>query len=254
MIHTGLVSVTFRSMTPEALVPLACRAGLEGIEWGGDVHVPHGDTARAREVGRMTRDAGLAVSSYGSYYRAGNPVSADNPDFRDVLASAAALGAPVVRVWAGSRGWADAGDSYRRAVEEDSRRIAGMAAGEGVRVAYEYHGGTLTDERHGARLLMERAGHPNLFCYWQPPAGLDREEAAAGLRDIAPWLCHIHVFYWKPGPVRRPLAEGAGDWRRFLEIAAALPGDRYALLEFAMGDDPAQMIRDAGVLRNIIQR
>ena len=32
---------------------------MEGIEWGGDVHVPPGDEARARDVAALTREAGL---------------------------------------------------------------------------------------------------------------------------------------------------------------------------------------------------
>ena len=49
-LKTGLVSITFREKSPEEIVGLVVEAGLDGIEWGGDVHVPHGDLAKAREV------------------------------------------------------------------------------------------------------------------------------------------------------------------------------------------------------------
>ena len=75
MIYSGLVSVTFRALSPAEIVELVARAGLEGIEWGGDVHAPHGDVARARDVYRRTVDAGLAIPSYGSYYRPGKPAA-----------------------------------------------------------------------------------------------------------------------------------------------------------------------------------
>ena len=71
MLKSGLVSVSFRSLPPEEIVRLAAGCGLGAIEWGGDVHVPPGDIANAARVGEMTRAAGLAVSSYGSYYRLG---------------------------------------------------------------------------------------------------------------------------------------------------------------------------------------
>ena len=71
MIQGGLVSASFRALAPGEIVDLVAQAGLAGIEWGGDVHVPHGDVACAREVYRRTVDAGLTVCSYGSYYRAG---------------------------------------------------------------------------------------------------------------------------------------------------------------------------------------
>ena len=45
-----LTSVTFRRMKPEEILRVAARAGIEGIEWGGDVHVPAGDLAAARRV------------------------------------------------------------------------------------------------------------------------------------------------------------------------------------------------------------
>ena len=44
-------------------------------------------------------EAGLAIAAYGSYYR----VEHDDPaPFEPVLATAVELGAPTVRVWAGS--------------------------------------------------------------------------------------------------------------------------------------------------------
>ena len=100
----GLVSITFRGLTPQQIINGAVDAGVEGIEWGGDVHVPHGELATAREVAERTRDAGLAVSSYGSYYR----FNESDVQFSHVLATAVALGAPVIRVWAGRQGSADA--------------------------------------------------------------------------------------------------------------------------------------------------
>ena len=90
--RTGLTSVTFRQKSVEEIIALAAQAGLSGIEWGGDVHVAPGDAASAAETARKTREAGLAVLSYGSYYRGG-----EGEDFAPILASARALGAPVIR-------------------------------------------------------------------------------------------------------------------------------------------------------------
>ncbi|MBD3315040.1 MAG: sugar phosphate isomerase/epimerase, partial [Chitinivibrionales bacterium] len=71
MLIPGLVSITFRRLSPSRIVGCAHGAGLASVEWGGDIHAPPGDLARAREVGSMTREAGLAVAAYGSYYRVG---------------------------------------------------------------------------------------------------------------------------------------------------------------------------------------
>ena len=143
MIKTGLTSVTFRKAQPLDIVRLVTQAGLAGIEWGGDIHVPHGDIARAQDVRQMTHDAGLEVSSYGSYYRVG---CEDNPvPFEQVLDTALALQAPVIRTWAGDRGSKEASPAWWQQVSADAQRIAALSSKAGVRVAFEYHEETLTD-------------------------------------------------------------------------------------------------------------
>jgi len=94
----GLVSVTFRKLTPEHIVDLVAEAGLTGIEWGGDIHVPHGDLTAASRVRSFTEQAGLRTSAYGSYYRVGQNEPDEN-SFDRVLETAQALDAPTIRVW-----------------------------------------------------------------------------------------------------------------------------------------------------------
>ena len=94
IIKGGIVSVTFRQLSPERIISLVSEGGLSAVEWGGDVHVPHGDLATARDVGRWTRNAGLEVASFGSYYKAGESEEAGLP-FTSVLETASALGAPL---------------------------------------------------------------------------------------------------------------------------------------------------------------
>ncbi len=65
MFLPGLVSITFRQLTAAEIIALMTQAGLAAIEWGGDIHVPHGDEAQARAVARMGADAGLHVAAYG---------------------------------------------------------------------------------------------------------------------------------------------------------------------------------------------
>ena len=82
---TGLVSITFRKKKPEEIVALAAKGGLEGIEWGGDVHVPHGDMAAAKNARLLTTGAGIEVAAYGSYYRVAHSEQVDNLPFAKVL-------------------------------------------------------------------------------------------------------------------------------------------------------------------------
>lgn len=245
---SGLVSVTFRKLSAEQIIELVARAQLAGIEWGGDVHVPHGDEDRARDVARLTRDAGLAVAAYGSYYRVGH---VEQVDFNTVLASAVELDAPLVRVWAGTRGSAEADDAYWQHVVNDTRRIADLAADAGVRIVYEYHAKTLTDTNESAVRLLREVNHENVASYWQPARGRSREDCIAGLEMVIPWMAGLHVFTWhRETGQRLALADGAEDWKEYLARSArADDGEMYALLEFVADDAPDSFLRDAETLR-----
>jgi 3-dehydroshikimate dehydratase len=256
MIRSGLVSITFRQLSPADIVALAAQAGLDAIEWGGDVHVPHGDVARAREVRRTTEDAGLQVAAYGAYYRVGH----EEPcPFASVLDTAVALGAPLIRVWAGKQGSDTADDAYRARVVEDSRQIADLAAGAGLDVAYEFHGGTLTDAGASARQLLEAVAHPHMGTYWQPPVWATVEQALGTLNAVLPWLCNVHVFSWRhsepgQGTIRLPLAEGEAAWMRYLPIVASTGRECYAEIEFVQDDAPASLRNDAATLGRWLSR
>jgi len=247
MLRTGLVSVTFRKLTPQEIIALVARAGLAGIEWGGDIHVPHGDTAKAREVRKMTLDRGIAVASYGSYYYVGET---GGPPFQSVLDTAIALGAPTIRVWAGKKGSAQAPAEYRRAVVSDSGRIADMAGGMNLSVSYEFHPKTLTDTNDSAKKLLEEVARPNIRTYWQPPVGSPVEQCLEGLSAIAPWLTNLHVYNWSDEGEQLPLADGADAWRPCLDQIASLGGDRYLLIEFVKGDAPEAFLKDAAALKS----
>jgi len=246
VIKPGLVSISFRSLTPRQIVDLCVRAGLEGIEWGGDVHVPHGDIWVANQVAEMTVEAGLQVAAYGSYYRVGQS-EADGLTFKAVLNSAVLLGAPLIRVWAGVKASAATDDVTREAVEADARRIATMASEVGVAVAYEYHANTLTDTAAAAASLMAATAGAGMKSYWQPSSGWTHSEHMAALRDILPHLTNLHVYHWA-NRERLPLAQGAEVWADFLAVAAEAGIPRWALLEFVRNDDPEQLIADAATL------
>ena len=252
MISPGLCSVTFRKLDPPQIIALAREAGLEGIEWGGDIHVPPGGGERAAEIRRRTLEGGLALGPYGSYYRAGESEAA-GMSFASVLDSAAALGAPVIRVWAGTRDRADADDAYVDRVVDDLRRISVLGAERGVMVAPEFHDGTLTNRAESTLEILRRVDHPNLRAHWQPRHGQPVATGLAEIAALAPWLYHVHVFQWWPDQTRRfLLAEGRERWIQFFRAIRAVPGVRFALLEFAKDDDPEALRQDAKALREIM--
>jgi sugar phosphate isomerase/epimerase len=253
MITTGLVSVTFRKLAPHEIVALVVRAGQQCIEWGGDIHVPHGDLQRAREVAVMTADAGLQVAAYGSYYRVGTP---DGLSFETVLESAQMLGAPLIRVWAGRWGALEASPEQYAQVVHDGRRIAGMAHDAGIRIAFEFHPNTLTDSADAAIRLYRDIDHPNVSSYWQPSVDDPMVERLDSLQSLLPYLTNLHVFHWvksSEGTDQRPLDEGRAEWTNYLRAATATGRDHAAMLEFVKGESPEQYLADAAVLSGLVE-
>lgn len=245
----GLVTVTFRKLTPRQIVDLARDAGLTALEWGGDIHVPPGDVTRAREVAAMTTDAGLTAVAYGSYFRVGED---DVASFDACVASAKLLGAPVIRVWAGKRGSQDADAAYRDRVKQDSHAIASKAAVEGLQIAYEFHAGTLTDTDDSAADLLQPTRHPAIRTLWQPPVEWTIDQCSRSLKRFLPELGHVHVYHWPARGQRAPLADGAAAWKAYLKILADAEKQCPLLLEFVKDDEPEQLISDAATLKQWI--
>ncbi|MFC4997760.1 sugar phosphate isomerase/epimerase family protein [Dactylosporangium cerinum] len=240
----GLCSVTMRRHPVPDVVAVAAAAGLTAIEWAGDHHVPPSDPAAAAAAGARTRDAGLTVAAYGSYFRCDDPLAATG-----TVAAAVALGAPRIRVWAGATGSANASPQQRAAVAAAARRICDEAGGHGLTVAFECHRDTLTDTPASALALLAAVDRSNAAMYWQPPNDLPDAAAVGTLEALLPHVVAVHAFSWWPGTRRLRLAEREDLWRA---AAALLPSGIDVLLEFVPGDDPALITPEATALRRIL--
>ena len=250
-LRPGLCSVTFRDLPAEAVARLAAEAGLAGVEWGGDVHAPPGDVARARRIAAVCGDLGLGVPSYGAYLRC-EDAGEDRLDA--ALDVAEALGARTLRVWAGRRGSAEADAAHRARVAETLAGHVDAAAARGLRVALEWHPNTLTDTREAAMALIAATGRAGLATYWQRRDGQGLADATADLDAIGARLAHVHVFWWTAARERLPLADGAAFWRALTPRLAAAPGPapRWALMEFVRDGDVARFRADAATLLSLL--
>ncbi len=249
MITAGLCSVTLRALSVEEVAAVAAGAGLAAVEWGGDVHVPPGDGVAIGRAVAAADAAGLAIGSYGSYLFALG-VEPDDA-VRRAVDTAAELGAPHLRVWAGFDHAVAADDRPR--VVEGIARCAARAAEVGIDVGVEFHGGTPTATVTGAIALLDAVGAPNLRSLWQPPywrAPTTPGSDAAEVRALGAGLGHLHVYEWAADGTRLPLAAGRERWAAVLASVPA--GDRTAFLEFVADDDPDRVRADAAELRRLL--
>lgn len=260
MIIPGLCSITFRQLEAEEIIGLCSELKIPAIEWGGDIHVPHGDALRAAQLAELCGAAGIRCPSYGSYYRVGES-EAGGLSFDDVLASANALGVETIRVWAGSKNLTEYSPAELAAAVDDIRRIADMTEAAGMSLSFEYHENTLTHTPEAVLALDKAVNHPAVRYYWQPPHVFNDQACLNSLLDLGEKLTNIHIFQWKLTEFRepdrrierRPLSEGVERWSNFL---SALPGDenRYGFIEFVKGDDPEQLREDWNSFLEILER
>lgn len=235
---TGLTTVTFRQKNIDEIIKIAVRAELDGIEVGGDVHLPPGDIVTARSIREKASESGLEIFSYGSYFKAGE---SDVSDFGGVLKSAVALGAPVIRVWT-----TPDGDKTVGALRE----VCVMAKDAGLTIGLEFHNGTYNDGGERSLEILERVNADNLFTYWQPLYGNERNLAdIAKINDVCKY---VHVYNWIYGEsdtVRLKLDDPPWFWQSYVKSL----GDKTYIMEFVRGDDENELYSDAQFLRSILK-
>ncbi len=139
---------------------------------------------------------------------------------------AAALGAPLVRVFPDLVPDGSTREETRDRIGDSLREVAGLAP-PGVRVGLETHGdfarGRLTAD------IVRRAGHPNLCIIWDAAntfaSGEEVEESA---RAVAPFLAHVHLRDARPVGKEHwtPVLAGRG-LVPFGRVVAALAGLDY---------------------------
>lgn len=247
-IKPGLVSITFRQKSPQEIIRLCEETDLQGVEWGSDVHVPHGDLSKARQVRRWCEGAGLQIVAYGSYYYTGH--SEEELNFAKVLETARELGAPLIRTWAGEMDAQDADEKYFQNIVEESQRMGDLANAMNIQLAYEFHGKTINNSAAASKVLFDAIDHPAWQTLWQL-LSIETIPHEESLQSVLPRLANLHVYHWENFNNRFPLADGFAEWQKYFSIANdGVP--RWALLEFVKDDDPANLGEDAAVLHQLL--
>ena len=88
------------------------------------------------------------------------------------------------------------------------------------------------------------------------------------IRWLQRWLCwvnlhalhalegrveNLHVYHRDREGACRPLAEGTADWHAYFAAAQKDGTQRYATLEFVMGDNEEQFLQDAAALHVLLK-
>jgi len=249
MLKAGLASVTFRTKTPEEVIRLVADSGLTAIEWASHVHAHEGDTQLCKRIGEMTRDAGLEVSSYGSYFRLGT-----GKDIIPYLESASALETNQIRIWGGSQGSADLSPEQRKALVEESVAISEQAAKYGITLSLECHPDTVTDTLESQLQFLQEVNKPNFCTYWQAETSAPMEQRTHSLQAVyaSGKLTNLHLYWYNSAHERSLLQEGKEQLAQWLSLFKDDPIPRYALIEFVKGNTEESFLLDAKTLTSIL--
>ncbi|HBG26699.1 MAG: hypothetical protein A2Y10_09105 [Planctomycetes bacterium GWF2_41_51] len=253
MLKSGLVSVTFRKLDYKAIIEYVKNAGLSAIEWGGDIHVPHGDLQKARQVGAETTAAGIEVAAYGSYYIAGDSSEA-GLSFETVLKTAIELASPTIRIWAGKIGSAESDNCYWSKIVTDSKRIAELAAAKKINLSFEFHRNTLADSAQSALRLMQEISNENLKVYWQPSVGMTSNDNLKDLNLLLGYITNVHVFHWNADRSRCLLEDGLKDWKIYFDKLISSGQNHYTMIEFVKDDSIENFIKDSKTLLGLLSK
>ena len=239
----GLVSISIRKETPERIIEMMKKTKLTEIEWGGDVHVPHGDIETAKRVGKLTREAGLNVSSYGSYYYC----LPDSPNFDDVIASAVALETDLIRVWAGKTDHEEATQEEREAIYENLRIAVEKAAKHNITVATEFHRKSLTNSCEGTVEMLKNV--PGLKTYWQPRVFGVLEDECNEIITLGKNIVNAHVGL-SEGWTGVSLSTDPARVKKYIDTLNEYSDARAILLESGINADEKEFQINADVLIN----
>ncbi len=158
----GLCSVTFRKKSAAQVVLIAKKAGVEYIEWGGDVHIKN--TEEARIVKSICDNEGVKISSYGSYF---NSADFDEAQWIEICEIACAMGAPSVRIWLGKKDSEETSDREYNALLKNTKKMCDIAKKYSLLVCPECHDNTFNNNTDAFLRFQNDLKKDNFRTYFQ---------------------------------------------------------------------------------------
>lgn len=248
MFKTAVASVSFRPYKAEEIIKAAKESGIDAIEWGSDIHAPVNDTEALKKIRDLSKDFGVGVSSYGSYYRLGKD---DPKDIKAYINAAGILGTDFIRIWCAEKASAEIGNTELKKLISDGKAVSRIAKENSITLCLECHPFTLTDDYKASLNFIEAVDSPNLKMYWQPNQFKSEKYNLLSAKALAPVTENLHVFHWDSEYKKYPLCEGTYIWEKYLSFFKEK--DHNLILEF-MHDDRLKTLKStAETLREFIK-
>lgn len=158
----GLCSVTFRQKNVDEVVDIAKNAGVNYIEWGGDIHVKN--TYDAKKVKLLCDNSGIKISSYGSYF---NCAEYNEQEWIRLCEISKEMSAPSIRVWLGKKDSEKTDEKEYKVLLENTQKMCDIALSYGLIVCPECHDNTFNNNTDAFLRFIKDLNRANFRTYFQ---------------------------------------------------------------------------------------
>ena len=239
----GVASVTFRNKTVSQVVEIARNAGVEYIEWGGDVHVKTFDDAKL--VKRLCDENNIKISSYGSYYRIGCSEAAE---WEEICRNANEMGASSVRIWLGNKNSEDFTENEYMELLEEVKFLCSMAEEYNLPVCPECHDNTFNNNTEAFLKLKKDLECDNFKTYFQSryfrfDYDIERIEKTFGFIE------NFHVSYRDLKREQRFKKKDKKYLDKLIKKFISMNFNGIVLVEFTKGSKEKNFIKDVHKLK-----
>ena len=240
----GLCSVTFRKKSAAQVIEIAKKAGIEYIEWGGDVHVTNIEEARL--VKSVCDNEGIKISSYGSYF---NCIDYDEKKWIQVCEIAKKMNAASVRVWLGRKNSEVTSDDEYQRLAENTGKMCDIAKKYGLIVCPECHDNTFNNNTDAFLKIAAEMKKDNFKTYFQSryfrmEYDLDRIDRTFD------YIKDVHVSYRDLKREQRFRKKDRNYLDTLLKKLESKNFGGIVMVEFVSRDSEAVFMRDAAKLKS----
>ncbi len=246
--RTSMCSIAWKEASLQEIVPIVAGAGYEGIElWGPHVQRFLDEGGTLAGLKSLLDEAGLAVPMISPYMDLAEDQEASLALAERVVGWAAALGAPLVRVFVRGGPSAQADHATWEKVVAGLKALCRIGASQGIAFALETHQNHLHDTSASTLRLIRQVGADNLGVNLDIHNLFDMgEDPVLAARKLMPYTRIMHLKNGRivDGKLKYgvPLAEGNMDYGPFMAEVLRLNYGGYASIEW-FGGDPAAAAR-----------